>query len=842
MALRQLSCVRLLIADDVGIGKTVEAVLIARELLDRGEIERTAVLCPPHLAEQWQTEMREKFHIDAEVVLPGTATRLERYCRVGESLFERLPHVVVSTDFIKSDRRRDEFLRACAGFVIVDEAHTCASGFEGRGGRHQRHQLVSQLAKDPTRHLVLVTATPHSGNEEAFRSLLAFLRDDFRSLPDDLTGAQNEPHRRRLAAHFVQRRRADIRRFLDTDTPFPDRLEREDTYTLTPEYRRLFDRVLAYARETVRDPSGGQHRQRVRWWSALALLRSLASSPAAAAATLRNRAAVADTATVAEADDLGRRTVFDSDADEVSETVDVAPGADTTEEAAGTKKDRRLLDLAKEADRLAGAGDAKLVKATRLVRQLLDEDCHPIIFCRFIPTAEYVAEELRRSLPRGTEVASVTGLLAPDEREARIAELGEQRAAGRKIVLVCTDCLSEGINLQHHFDAVVHYDLAWNPTRHEQREGRVDRFGQPHPTVRVLTYYGLDNRIDGLVLEVLLRKHQKIRTALGISVPVPVNTAAVMEAVCEGLLLRESTAGAGQEALPGFEAYMRPQRERLHGLWDNAAEREKRSRTVFAQESIRVEEVAPELEAARRATGSHADVRRFTLEALTAHGALVADKGGQVDIDLTNSPRALRDQFVDLADRFSARFDLPVDEGVLYLSRTHPLVEGLAAHVMDTALDPQQEGVARRAGVIRTKAVTTRTTLLLCRFRFDISTTRDEHVQNQLAEECGLLAFEGAPDGAVWLAPDAAERLLDAVPSGNIHAEQAAAFVRRVVEGFAALRPRLEADAHQRAALLLDAHRRVRQAARMKGVSYRVEPQLPADVLGIYVYLPDAGV
>src|ERR1035441_3996853 len=123
MALK-LDPVRLLIADDVGIGKTVEACLIARELLDRGEVRRLAVLCPPQLAEQWQAELRDKFQIHAEVVLPGTASRLERNCRVGESLFDIHNFVIVSLDFIKSERRRDEFLRTCPELVIVDEAHT----------------------------------------------------------------------------------------------------------------------------------------------------------------------------------------------------------------------------------------------------------------------------------------------------------------------------------------------------------------------------------------------------------------------------------------------------------------------------------------------------------------------------------------------------------------------------------------------------------------------------------------------------------------------------------------------------------------------------------------------
>ncbi len=303
MALK-LDPVRLLIADDVGIGKTIEACLIARELIDRGEVERLAVLCPPQLAEQWQTELEEKFHLEAELVLPSTVTRLERYCRLGQSLFERYPYVIVSTDFIKSDRRREEFIRTCPELVIVDEAHTCAYGEQG-GGKHQRYQLVKGLAAEPEHHLILVTATPHSGKEEAFRSLLAFLNPNFAELPVDLSGREHERERRHIAAHFVQRRRGDIRHYLQADTPFPEREESEATYKLSPEYKQFFERALRYARETVLDPHHNQLHQRVRWWSALALLRSLASSPAAAAATLRSRASTADADTPEEVDEIG---------------------------------------------------------------------------------------------------------------------------------------------------------------------------------------------------------------------------------------------------------------------------------------------------------------------------------------------------------------------------------------------------------------------------------------------------------------------------------------------------------------------------------------------------------
>src|SRR6266567_5522119 len=476
MALK-LDPVRLLIADDVGIGKTIEAGLIARELIDRGEVARMAVLCPPQLAEQWQAELQDKFHLDAELVLPGTAARLERSCSLGESLFERYPYVVISTDFIKADRRRDEFLRTCPELVIVDEAHTCADAGGGRGGRQQRHQLVSSIAQKPGQHLILVTATPHSGKEDAFRSLLTFLDRDFANLPEELAGREHEQDRRRLATHFVQRRRGDIRLYLNADTPFPERQDSEQTYKLSADYRRLIDKVMRYARETVIDPDDvNKHHQRVRWWSALALLRSMSSSPAAAVATLRSRASVADTGTVDEADEIGRRTVLDLMDNDTGEGIDLVPGSDIEEEAGDEQKiRRRLLEMAREAEALKGAKDDKLQKAIKLVDTLIKDGYQPIVFCRFIPTAEYVAAALRERLSKSVQVDAVAGLLPPVERESRIQQLAESP----QHVLVCTDCLSEGINLQEHFNVVIHYDLAWNPTRHEQREGRVDRYGQP---------------------------------------------------------------------------------------------------------------------------------------------------------------------------------------------------------------------------------------------------------------------------------------------------------------------------------------------------------------------------
>ncbi|MFQ5741716.1 MAG: helicase-related protein, partial [Acidobacteriota bacterium] len=804
----------------------------------RGEVGRLVVLCPPQLGEQWQGELKDKFHIEAELLLPSTARRLEKRCRrLDESVFDVYPHLIVSTDYIKADRRRDEFLRACPNFVIVDEAHTFAFAGAGRGGQHQRHQLLKGLAARKERHLLLVTATPHSGKEDAFRSLLGFLNPHFVHLPADLSGPQNAPQRRLLAQHFVQRRRADIEHYLKTDTPFPDRETREETYPLSPAYKRFFERVLDYARETVRDPEGGQFHRRVRWWSALALLRSLASSPAAAADTLRNRARSSEAQDVEAADEIGRRSVLDVDIDESSQGADVTPGSDPGAEADPQQRiRRRLREMARTAESLKGAPDEKLQKGVRLVRELVDDGFSPIVFCRFIPTAEYLAAELRRRLGEDVAVTAVTGTLPAPERERRIQQLAQLQ----RRVLVCTDCLSEGINLQGHFDAVMHYDLLWNPTRHEQREGRVDRFNQRKPLVRVLTYYGIDNQIDGIVLDVLLRKHEKIRHSLGISVPVPFDTEKLVEAIFEGLLLREK-AGRFEQQLTLFDQLFKPEKQKLHAQWERSAEREKRSRTLFVHETIQPEEVEKELNATREAAGSHLDVAQFVKNAVRVHHGTVSEGEPMlVNVSLSEAPRALRERLGK--ERLKLRFSLPVQEDETFVSRTHPITEVLANYVFDTALDPEVASPVKRCGAIRTRRVDTRTTLLLVRFRFQIRSITGEQVRESLAEDCRLLAFTGAPRQASWLDGSRLARLLEARPDANIFPGQATQFVQRVIEDYGSIQPHIEERARQLGQEVLAAHRRVRQAARMKGLRYRVEPKLPADLLGVYLLLPAGGL
>ena len=833
MALK-MEPIRLLVADDVGIGKTVEAALIGREMLDRGEIHRLAVLCPPHLCEQWQAELLTKFHIDAEVVRPGTVTRLERGLPLGQSLFDAYPFMVVSLDYIKSDRRRADFVRACPEFVIIDEAHTCASGARGRdSGQHQRHQLVAELAHDPQRHMVLATATPHSGVEAAFRSLLGLLNPALAALPDDLTGSQNEANRRLLAAHFVQRRRADIKAYLDESTVFPTRLVAERTYVMSRPYQALFTQVLEYTAELVRSSeSMSVFRRRVRWWAALALLRCVASSPAAAVAALQTRAGdEASGESVAALDALGERSVMDLDTSDAAENDDTVPGADSAEaEGPGEAERRRLHAMARAADELRGDKDAKLMGMTAIVRDLVKDGSRPVIFCRYIATAKYIADELRRRL-KDVEVVAITGEMPQEQRVDGVEAL----ATRERRVLVATDCLSEGINLQQHFDAVLHYDLSWNPTRHEQREGRVDRYGQPRPEVRTVLYYGEDNRIDGAVLSVLLRKAESIRKSLGVSVPMPADSTKVLEAIFEALFLR-GDAHPQQLAFQFEESEVRL--KAVEEEWTNAAEREKKSRTLYAQAALRPEEVAGEIREAAEALGDHTDVEAFVLRACERLSAPLERVGSYWHMNMDMLPVAVSEPS-GIGGRVTINFQLPVPDKVVHIARTHPLVEALGTYLAGTALDDAlPAGVAARCGAIRTRSVTTRTQIMVLRLRVHLEVTRRSQTTPLLAEECLVAGFRGRPDEAEWLTQDEALVLLRAEPAGNVPPPLRTQWLDQILDQRDVLEAGIEELAQARAGALLAAHRRVRDAAGLRDVRYAVRPQLPADLLGLYVLMP----
>jgi len=820
MALKQ-QVVRLLIADDVGIGKTIEAALIAREFVDRGEITRFAVLCPPHLVDQWVQELSDRFHFSAVAVSASSVSRLERETPPGVSLFTHFPYVVISLDYIKSERHVNQFLANAPELILVDEAHTCTvAGL----AKQRRWELLEKLSNDPERHMIMLTATPHSGNDQAFHNLLSLLDRRFAGLMSG-TVRSDDPLRRKLAEHFVQRKRIDIGEWKDSSV-FPTRKIKEVTYSLTGEWARFFDDVRSYCQSLATNAEARKHHASpIIWYATLALLRCASSSPASAVSALTKKLQGDDASLVAEEEDASLEDGDTSEAD-----------FSDTEPAVALDDDPVLLSLIKKAEMLRGAsGDPKLVALVHQVESLLSEGFRPVVFCRYIATAEYVAENLRSRFPKAS-VDAVTGLYTPEERKVRVDQLFLAPSA----ILVATDCLSEGVNLQHGFNAVLHYDLAWNPTRHEQREGRVDRFGQKSKEVRCIMLYGQDNPVDGFILNVILRKAQAIKGELGILVPLPEDRSRMRLAMVKSALMRQGNQTYSQSEFL-FDEPMAP----IESAWRDAVEKAKANRSLFSQQRIKPSEVMPEWERQAESLGGSEDVRRFTETVLTRAGSPLEPVSKEsFKLVLSGLPAILKERFAGLGIRQQVRigFSLPTESTSAFIHRSNPIVGLLADAVLENALGDfpaQGSGIplASRAAAFETKSVSTLTRIYLVRVRHQLSYDKDTGTKRHLlAEESIAVGIQGIHNPHILQGKEA-ERLLDAHPSANISTEAMRRALKDALDWYGNNRSVFDKFALERANTLLNDHRRVRDASAARG-QYSVKPSLPVDLIGMYVLLP----
>jgi superfamily II DNA or RNA helicase len=817
MALK-LDPVRLLISDDVGIGKTIEAGLIVRELWDRFEIDRFAVLCPPHLVDQWVGELHTRFNFPAVALTASSVSSLERTLPVGQSLFDRYPVLVVSLDYIKNPVHRENFLSTAPDCIVVDEVHSCTS----KGTNQQlRFELLKKLARDKNRSLIMLTATPHSGDDEAFHNLLGLLDEKYLSLGQD--PGTDKSLREELASQFVQRRRMDIIEWKD-DSIFPSRMVKEISYHLNDDWRLFFEDVrvycytLAKTYEKNQTPAG-----KMIWYAILALFRCVASSPASAVSVLTTRLQnlTGDEFSLDQADILDEEAVdFSVD--------DVTP----TQLFNETQDLKRLL---KQAQQLLVQKDPKLEKlVAHLEGSLLKDGFRPVIFCRYISTAKYVGEYLRAKFTK-FQIDIVTGELSAEERQEHIALLGKTENP----ILVATDCLSEGINLQEYFNAVLHYDLAWNPTRHEQREGRVDRFGQVAKEVRCTMMYCEDNPVDGFILNVILRKATAIKQELGVMVPIPENSAAVGNALVQAALLKKSFKTPGGQISFDF-GEIQQATEAFEGPWKDARENAKKNKAIFAQRSLHPQDVIPEWMEEQEVLGSAftiKDMMGTLLQRLGNPLKEISDK--EYELNPASLPEELKARFIEATYHKPVRLSLsyPPSVGAEFIHRSHPVVELLADYIVENTLDYRNEKpIGGRCAVIETSDVDKVHSLFLVRVRHQISTKLNGKSRYLMAEELIVIGSKGMVNPK-WIDEKEALQLFACKPSGTLSMGAQQQNIEKALYFYRSQQTSIEQLCMRHANKLLDHNRRVRSAASAKG-AVSVNPCFPADLMGVYVLLP----
>ena len=842
LALKQKR-IRLLIGDDVGIGKTLESLMIVKELLDRKEIERFSVLCLPHLCEQWQNEIKDKFGLEAVIIRGSTVSALERKLRNGQNVFRSYPFQVISIDYIKQDNHRQIFLDHCPEMVIVDEAHTCARPKGSNKNQQLRYNLLNHLAKTD-RHILLLTATPHSGQEEEFQSIIGMLDPKFENLRlSESTPAQREE----LSHYFIQRRRADIRNYLGSETSFPNRIQIDDNkhYQIAPEYLSLISKIVAYAKDSVMSASReSKLKQRYIYWEMLALIRGVMSSPAAGISMFKNKldkkTDVVDDEPEIQEDEQYKFSLEFKDLPAVSDT-----SPDFYNAEANRSRRNKLQGFIDDLQNIVDFGlDYKVNKAIEYLKACLDLDKNPIVFCQYIQTAEYLGQKVREAFSTGkyrkVAVEVITSTMADEQRKEKIDELSKTE----KHILVCTDCLSEGVNLQDGFEAIIHYDLPWNPNRMEQRNGRIDRFGQRASEVLISSIYATNNPMDMVILKVLYDKQEQIRKSIGVYLPIAEDDSSVMEAVMKRIFSTSSAFEdkSGQLAL-NFEDFEADSAER-DALLTKSMDIEKKSHTYFAHNNKQMDpsKLESSLKQVSDIIGDVDDTANFVLGVLKHLGAnITTDAPLCYSFDINDLPTQgdIRHYFGSGNSRKKIAFCSPTPKGYMYIGRNHPLVENYARTMVNDSVNGGPMS-ASRALVTVTDRVDNPTTVIMMRVRSVIRPINKSN-KDVVGEEMLFFGYERTIDKQQFISIERCKDLFNNARSkDDLGKEEQIRFFEKYaswVRDEATLRSYTDDIALAKANELVEAHKQYRTY--LQGESYMVvEPVLPMDVIACYVYLP----
>ncbi len=497
---------RLLIADDVGLGKTIEAGLILSELHARRRANRVLIVCPASLRLQWQREMQVKFGFRFIIFDRETLARKRRELEAGVNPWAHEPRIIVSMDFLK---RPDGAFREIQGLhwdvIIVDEAHHLAPAGVGEGDT-QLTKLGRFLA-EASDALILLTATPHNGYDESMATLLRFLDPTLAPM-----GAQLEPSRYRR--HYIRR----LKNQICNPDGSPKFVQRKPVQpipvALSDEEREFHEQVRSYAEEIFAFAEKAEPRERTAIQFVATVLRKRASSSRAALkATLQRRLETLQAhIEEVEADremlrrwrrgepltpDEQRKLESDAYANYLSAMRRLRQELVRLED-----EQRRVQELLDDLERLERQSpDPKLQALLNWLGNLHNQqpDLKVLVFSEYADTVEAIFEFLQENGYDG-KVVKATGEDPNADQKAAIDEF----LFGNACVLVTTDIAGEGLNLHYTCHHLVHFELPWNPNRLEQRNGRIDRYGQTKPPVIAFLY--LAGTYEDEVLKRLLEK------------------------------------------------------------------------------------------------------------------------------------------------------------------------------------------------------------------------------------------------------------------------------------------------------------------------------------------------
>lgn len=598
----QMPRANLLIADDVGLGKTIEAGLVVQELILRHRARSVLIICPAALQIQWRDQMRDKFGLEFRIVDTELMRLLRRERGLHVNPWTHFPRLITSIDFLKRERPIRLFREVLPGpdepayprkfdLLIVDEAHNVAPSGRGKYATDSLRTLAIRTLAPHFEHRLFLSATPHNGYPESFTALLELL--------DPQRFARGvSPDRNSLSAVMVRRLKSELPPRWDGTPRFPERKLEAIEVAYPPDELHIHRVLRQYTQSRLKGASDPT--EQVASEFVLKLLKKrLFSSPEAFARTLAQHEQSLQTARKASgsssrpAAGILRSQLENMDEEFGDDEAADAALDDTLDTATRlfrelTPEERQLLDeLRRWAESARGKPDAKTQELIRWLKAHLQTpdgrwtDERVIIFTEYRDTQRWLLQMLTSAgFGGGERLMSLYGGMASDQRERIKAAFQAHPDASPVRILLATDAASEGIDLQNHCARLIHVEIPWNPNRMEQRNGRIDRHGQRAPEVRIYHFVSKGWRErqvrDALApdelaadLEFLMRAALKVNTIredLGKVGPV---IAAQVEEAMLGRRVRLDTAVAEREAEPvrrllKFERQLREQIAKLH--------------------------------------------------------------------------------------------------------------------------------------------------------------------------------------------------------------------------------------------------------------------------------------
>lgn len=498
--------IRYLLADEVGLGKTIEAGMIIKELKSRGLVQRVLVVCPTGLVTQWASEMQEKFHEKFHVILPSDYDTIRRLADT-EDVYGQYDQVISPMDSIKpiekhagwTDERVEKYneeriysiINSGWDLIIIDEAHRVA-GSSGEVARYKLGYLLSQASP----YLLLLSATPHNGKTEPFLRLVRLLDED--AFPNSKSIVKEQ-----VAPYLI---RTEKREAIDNNGNllFKNRIthllemhwDKRHTYQ-----QELYELVSSYVSKTYDKARRNRKKNMCLIFLLIIMQRMVTSSTAAVRQSLERRLYILKNQNTR----ISSLTETDLAEMEIEDDVAEALEAMSLNMAEEIDELEHIIAVAKQAE--FEHPDVKVEHLVDTIDNILSEDQHQkiIIFTEFVATQKYLQQLLEN---RGFTVSVLNGSMSIDERNEALQEFKTKTS-----IFISTDAGGEGLNLQFS-NIIINYDLPWNPMKIEQRCGRADRIGQKRD-VHIYNFIVADT-VEKRVRDVLEKKLSVIFKELGV--------------------------------------------------------------------------------------------------------------------------------------------------------------------------------------------------------------------------------------------------------------------------------------------------------------------------------------